>query len=132
MEQARPAVEQTQPAVQEQALPCAPSTQPAGQEQALSRVPSNQPAAQNSLRCTILDAGHHGASNATGEALLDLAQPELVLISCGKNNRYGHPAPETLERLEERGIRWYSTAEVGAIQVHVGKKKVKIETRRIG
>lgn len=113
VEQARPAVEQTQPAGQEQALPCAPST---------------QSAAQNSLRCTILDAGHHGASNATGEALLDLAQPELVLISCGKNNRYGHPAPETLKRLEERGIRWYSTAEVGAIQVHVGKKKVKIET----
>ena len=117
VEQARPAVEQPQPAGQEQALPCAPST---------------QLAAQNPLRCTILDAGHHGASNATGEALLDLAQPELVLISCGKNNRYGHPAPETLKRLEERGIRWYSTAEVGAIQVHVGKKKVKIETRRIG
>ena len=117
VEQVRPAVEQPQPAAQEQALPCAPST---------------QPAAQNPLRCTILDAGHHGASNATGEALLDLAQPELVLISCGKNNRYGHPAPETLKRLEERGIRWYSTAEVGAIQVHVGKKKVKIETSRIG
>ena len=113
VEQARPAVEQPQPAAQEQALPCAPST---------------QPAAQNPLRCTILDAGHHGASNATGEALLDLAQPELVLISCGKNNRYGHPAPETLKRLEEREIRWYSTAEVGAIQVYVGKKKVKIET----
>ena len=95
-------------------------------------VEQARPATQNSLRCTILDAGHHGASNATGEALLDLAQPELVLISCGKNNRYGHPAPETLKRLEERGIRWYSTAEVGAIQVHVGKKKVKIETRRIG
>lgn len=112
MEQARPAVEQPQPAGQEQALPCAPST---------------KSAAQNPLRCTILDAGHHGASNATGEALLDLAQPELVLISCGKNNRYGHPAPETLKRLEERGIRWYSTAEVGAIQVQVGKKKVKIK-----
>lgn len=112
VEQARPAVEQPQPAGQEQALPCAPST---------------KSAAQNPLRCTILDAGHHGASNATGEALLDLAQPELVLISCGKNNRYGHPAPETLQRLEERGIRWYSTAEVGAIQVQVGKKKVKIK-----
>lgn len=132
VEQARPAVEQTQPAAQEQALPCAPSTQPATQEQALPCAPSTQLAAQNPLRCTILDAGHHGASNATGEALLDLAQPELVLISCGKNNRYGHPAPETLKRLEERGIRWYSTAEVGAIQVHVGKKKVKIETSRIG
>lgn len=112
VEQARPAVEQPQPAGQEQALPCAPST---------------QLAAQNPLRCTILDAGHHGASNATGEALLDLAQPGVVLISCGKNNRYGHPAPETLQRLEERGIRWYSTAEVGAIQVQVGKKKVKIK-----
>ena len=97
-------------------------------EQARPAVEQPQPAAQNPLRCTILDAGHHGASNATGEALLDLAQPELVLISCGKNNRYGHPAPETLKRLEERGIRWYFTAEVGAIQVHVGKKKVKIET----
>lgn len=117
VEQVRPAVEQPQPAAQEQALPCAPST---------------QPAAQNPLRCTILDAGHHGASNATGEALLDLAQPELVLISCGKNNRYGHPAPETLKRLEEREIRWHSTAEVGAIQVYVGKKKVKIETSRSG
>lgn len=143
VEQARPAVEQPHPAGQEQALsrvpsnqsagqeqalPCAPSNQPAAQGQALPCAPSTQPAAQNPLRCTILDAGHHGASNATGEALLDLAQPELVLISCGKNNRYGHPAPETLKRLEERGIRWYSTAEVGAIQVHVGKKKVKIET----
>ena len=143
VEQARPAVEQPQPAAQEQALPCAPSTQsrwagagtpvrtvnPARWRRSRrSRVRlSTQPAAQNPLRCTILDAGHHGASNATGEALLDLAQPELVLISCGKNNRYGHPAPETLKRLEERGIRWYSTAEVGAIQVHVGKKKVKIK-----
>lgn len=112
----------------EQARPAVEQTQPAGQEQALSCVPSNHPAVQNPLRCTILDAGHHGAFNATGEALLDLAQPELILISCGKNNRYGHPAPETLKRLEERGIRWYSTAEVGAIQVYVGKKKVKIET----
>lgn len=127
VEQARPAVEQPHPAGQEQALPCAPSTQPTTRGQALPCAPSTQPAAQNPLRCTILDAGHHGASNATGEALLDLAQPELVLISCGKNNRYGHPAPETLKRLEERGIRWYSTAEVGAIQVHVGKKKVKIK-----
>ena len=96
-------------------------------EQARPAVEQPQPAAQNPLRCTILDAGHHGASNATGEALLDLAQPGVVLISCGKNNRYGHPAPETLQRLEERGIRWYSTAEVGAIQVQVGKKKVKIK-----
>ena len=68
----------------EQARPAVEQTQPAGQEQALSCVPSNHPAVQNPLRCTILDAGHHGAFNATGEALLDLAQPELILISCSK------------------------------------------------
>ena len=127
-EQAQQGAEQPQLTAQEQARQSAEQPQPAAQGQALPCAPPTQSTAPNPLRCTILDAGHHGASNATGEALLDLAQPELVLISCGKNNRYGHPAPETLKRLEERGIRWYSTAKVGAIQVHVGKKKVKIET----
>ena len=125
-EQAQQGAEQPQSIAQEQARQGA--EQPATQGQTLPCAPPTHPAAQNPLRCTILDAGHHGASNATGEALLDLAQPELVLNSCGKNNRYGHPAPETLKRLEERGIRWYSTTKVGAIQVHVGKIKVKIET----
>ena len=126
VEQAQQGAEQPQLTAQEQAQQGA--EQPAAQGQTLPSAPSTQPTAQNPLRCTILDAGHHGASNATGEALLDLAQPGLVLISCGKNNRYGHSAPEMLKRLEERGICWYSTAKVGAIQVHVGKKKVKIET----
>lgn len=126
--QARQGAEQPQPTAQEQARQSAEPHQPAAQGQTLPCATPTQPITKNPLRCTILDAGHHGASNATGEALLDLAQPELVLISCGKNNRYGHPAPEMLKRLEERGICWYSTAKVGAIQVHVGKKKVKIET----
>ena len=128
VEQARQGAEPPQPAAEGQTQQSAEPPHPTAQEQTLLSAPSTQPSAQNPLRCTILDAGHHGASNATGEALLDLAQPGLVLISCGKNNRYGHPAPEMLKRLEERGICWYSTAKVGAIQVHVGKKKVKIET----
>lgn len=128
VEQARQGAEPPQPIAQEQARQGTEQPQPTAQGQTLPYAPPTHSAAQNPLRCTILDAGHHGASNATGEALLDLAQPGLVLISCGKNNRYGHPAPEMLKRLEERGICWYSTAKVGAIQVHVGKKKVKIET----
>ena len=128
VEQAWQGAEQPQSIAQEQARQGTEQPHPAAQEQAPPCTPSTHPTAQNPLRCTILDAGHHGASNATGEALLNLAQPGLVLISCGKNNRYGHPAPEMLKRLEERGICWYSTAKVGAIQVHVGKKKVKIET----
>lgn len=47
----------------------------------------------------ILVAGHHGSKYATSRALLQAIEPELVLISVSKDNNYGHPAPETLERL---------------------------------
>ena len=51
-------------------------------EQARPAVEQPHPAAQNPLRCTILDAGHHGASNATGEALLDLATVDQWAKGC--------------------------------------------------
>ena len=47
----------------------------------------------------LLVAGHHGSKYSTTKALLEAAQPEVVLISVGKDNLYGHPAAETLERL---------------------------------
>ena len=48
---------------------------------------------------TLLKAAHHGSKYATGEDLLDLAAPDLVVISAGRNNLYGHPHPELLDRL---------------------------------
>ncbi len=51
----------------------------------------------------IIKAGHHGARTSTTDALLDLVNPRYVYIPCGENN-FGHPAPEVLERCEERGI----------------------------
>ena len=65
----------------------------------------------------ILVAGHHGSKNATSRELLDLVKPDIVLISCGKNNRYGHPAREMLERLQEAGVPYHRTDLEGAIQV---------------
>ena len=49
----------------------------------------------------ILVAGHHGSKYSTSQFLLDGVKPETVVISVGKNNFYGHPAPELLERLEQ-------------------------------
>lgn len=49
----------------------------------------------------VLIAGHHGSKNSTTSELLETVTPEIVVISTGKNNSYGHPAPEMLERLEE-------------------------------
>ena len=63
----------------------------------------------------ILIAGHHGSGNATSESMLDLVKPDLVLISCGRNNRYGHPAGEMLERLKAYGVPWRRTDLEGAL-----------------
>lgn len=80
------------------------------------------------LDCDLLDAGHHGAANATGAPLLEAACPQAVTISCGRNNRYGHPAKETLQRLEQNRIPYYITAERGAVTVKVKKDGMHICT----
>lgn len=63
----------------------------------------------------LLIAGHHGAKDSTGDALLDAVRPETVIISVGLGNIYGHPAPEVLERLEDRGCTVLRTDMEGTI-----------------
>ncbi|MDO4331577.1 MAG: DNA internalization-related competence protein ComEC/Rec2 [Eubacteriales bacterium] len=80
------------------------------------------------LDCDLLDAGHHGSATSSSEAFLRAVSPRAVLISCGKNNSYGHPAPQTLERLEKLGIPYYVTAKSGAVTVRVDDAQMRIET----
>lgn len=65
----------------------------------------------------ILKAGHHGSKNATSKELLEQTEPQICLISCGIDNRYGHPHKEVLERLKEEGCETYITAECGCITI---------------
>lgn len=67
----------------------------------------------------VLKVGHHGSSGGTSEELLKIVRPKWALISCGENNRYGHPHKETLERLETAGCDWIMTASRGAIEVQI-------------
>ena len=62
-----------------------------------------------------LIAGHHGAKTSTSNALLARLKPKTVLISVGKDNRYGHPAPELLERLKDHGCKILRTDLLGTI-----------------
>lgn len=71
---------------------------------------------------TLLKVAHHGSRYATSEAFLDVVKPKVSVISCGKNNIYGHPHEETLERLSERGSVIMTTPECGAVTVEIGKK----------
>ncbi|MCF0134929.1 MAG: DNA internalization-related competence protein ComEC/Rec2 [Lachnospiraceae bacterium] len=64
----------------------------------------------------LLKTAHHGSASSTSEAFLEVIRPETAVISCGINNAYGHPAPVTLERLEEAGTHIYCTAESGMIR----------------
>ena len=79
----------------------------------------------------ILKVAHHGSGYSTSSELLKLLQPEIALISCGLNNRYGHPHPELLKRLEEAGARVYLTYESGAITLFTDGKKLSIKQYRI-
>lgn len=67
------------------------------------------------LESDVLKAGHHGSRTSTGEGLLSVLQPEAVIVSAGKDNQYGHPHPEVLERISASGARMLSTADEGTI-----------------
>ena len=72
---------------------------------------------------TCLVAGHHGSRNATSSDLLEMTAPDLVLISCGRNNRYGHPAEEMLQRLRDADIPWKRTDRDGAVIITVPRDR---------
>lgn len=67
------------------------------------------------LRCAILKVGHHGSAYGTTPAFLAAVQPKIALISVGRHNLFGHPAPSTVARLEAFGARVYRTDENGAV-----------------
>lgn len=64
---------------------------------------------------------HHGSKFSSSEEFLDIIQPDMAVISCGKENRYGHPHKETLERLDAVGCRVWITAKCGQIKISVDK-----------
>ncbi len=63
----------------------------------------------------ILKVAHHGSRYSTSESFLDAADPEYAVISVGENNFYGHPADETIARLEQRDITILRTDTMGAV-----------------
>ncbi|RYL91559.1 DNA internalization-related competence protein ComEC/Rec2 [Sporolactobacillus sp. THM7-4] len=82
-----------------------------------------------SVRADILKLGHHGSRTSSSDEFLDKLNPAIAIVSCGKNNRYGHPHPETIKRLNKRHIAILRTDRSGAIRFTFSKTKiVKIET----
>jgi competence protein ComEC len=70
-----------------------------------------------SSRIRILKVAHHGSRTSSSSALLDAWRPQIAVISCGRGNRFGHPAPEVLQRLEAIGAAVLRTDLDGQITI---------------
>lgn len=67
------------------------------------------------LRCDILKVGHHGSNTSSSDNFIKHVKPKKAIISCGKNNRYGHPHQQTLNTLKKYDVEIYRTDEMGTI-----------------
>lgn len=76
----------------------------------------------------LLKVAHHGSGYSTSEQFLEQTEPEVSLISCSENNRYGHPHEELLERLEACGSAVFITKDCGAISVSTDGEKIDVKT----
>lgn len=71
--------------------------------------------ANHDIEADVLVVAHHGSNSGTGNVLLEAVNPEYAIISCGRDNDYGYPHTEVLERLGQRGIEIYRTDLQGHI-----------------
>lgn len=79
------------------------------------------------LKSHVLKVGHHGSRFSTGDDFLDETDPEIAIIQVGKNN-FGHPHPDVIEKLDERGIITFRNDESGAIFIDIKPRGLKIRT----
>jgi len=79
-------------------------------------------------RIRILKVGHHGSRTSTSRELLEAWRPQIALISCGRGNPFGHPAPDVIARLEAIGARIYRTDLNGEITVDTDGMHARVTT----
>lgn len=79
----------------------------AGERRLLARYPQ--------LSADILKVGHHGSRTSSTEAFLAQLGADTAIISCGSNNRFGHPHEETIARLDESKMSIYRTDQDGMV-----------------
>jgi competence protein ComEC len=76
----------------------------------------------------ILKVGHHGSRTSSSQEFLDALRPQMAIISSGRGNTFGHPAPEVLQRFDAIGATVYRTDRDGQITVGVERDSVRVKT----
>lgn len=78
------------------------------------------------LAADLYKASHHGSNGSSSEALLERLKPALTVISCGANNRYGHPGKEATARIKHCGSRMLTTMDGGQITVKWHRGRIAV------
>ncbi len=78
----------------------------------------------NKVQCDVFQAGHHGSAYSNSDNLLSRMKASYVVVSCGKDNMYGHPHKEALQRFSRYNMVVYRTDELGTIRCVSKKNKL--------
>jgi beta-lactamase superfamily II metal-dependent hydrolase len=76
------------------------------------------------LKSDVLKLGHHGSNTSSSELFLTTVDPEFAIVSAGADNRYGHPHPEVVSRVEAVGATILETATQGTITFYSDGRSV--------
>ena len=79
-------------------------------------------------RIRILKVAHHGSRTSSSRELLEGWRPHVAVISCGRGNSFGHPAPEVLQRIAAVGAHVYRTDRDGQITLETNGRDLSIQT----
>ncbi|HEY8297138.1 MAG TPA: ComEC/Rec2 family competence protein, partial [Candidatus Baltobacteraceae bacterium] len=82
------------------------------------------------LHAEVLKVGHHGSAYSSSPTFIAAVNPRYAIVSVGRHNLFGHPAPSTIETLENAGARIYRTDEDAAATVTTNGTTVQLETMR--
>lgn len=77
-------------------------------------------------RLTVLKAAHHGSAYSTPDEFLDTQLPVYTIISCGRDNSYGHPHKELIKRLQKHDTDIFITYETGAVTFTTDGQKLRV------
>jgi competence protein ComEC len=80
------------------------------------------------VNANFLKVAHHGSRTSTMEAFLSNSHPSFAAISVGRDNGFGHPSPEVVQRLEAAGVRVYRTDRDGAVTATTDGQTLSVST----
>jgi len=78
------------------------------------------------LECEIVKIGHHGSKTSSNQKMLELVNPLAAVISVAERNKFRHPSPITMEKLEYNQAKPFLTSEKGAVQFQISQSEIKL------